>query len=250
MISIINKKVKNSKYASGLQSRKKVPLCLPIEQLTLDKHGVKCVTLHPFITKEQTLKLWELVPRTGSYTETRTKSPVESHKTYKIDENRFDLWDISLLNDLIPSTIDDLVLNNIGPTSCSLVRKSCGLLPLLKEQRSCGKWHRDIIPLFNQYSQDPNESELHTLLLPDFYYTVFIPLHLTNKSTDFVLSSHRVRASDIHTLSYSTIEHDKTQMLIMNGKLVHRGGMQDADRLLMYMIYCPMWYAEEKYINF
>lgn len=87
-------------------------------------------------------------------------------------------------------------------------------------------------------------------MLPDFYYTVFIPLDATNKSTEFVLSSHRTRTSELYQLNYVTIEHDKTQMLIMNGKLVHRGGLQHENRMLLYMIYCPLWYAEEKYIEF
>jgi hypothetical protein len=219
----------------------KATLDVPIDRLTLEEHGVTCVTISPFITPELLERLWNLV---------NFQRHDKTHKLYEIDAHRFDLWDIAFLTQSIPTEIDDLVLKHIGPLSCTLVRKSCGILPLLKEESCPGKWHRDTIPLFDQFTSDPVESEYHTLMLPDFYYTVFIPLDVTNKSTEFVLSSHHTRASELHQFNYVTIEHDKTQMLIMNGKLVHRGGMQNENRMLLYMIYCPVWYAEEKYIEF
>lgn len=192
----------------------------------LEKDGLCIIPIKPIYTTDEVNLIWKSIDQFES-------------KVYTIDKYRRDLWNIN--HPLFDKTsqrfkdIDEIVGKIIKDKN--IVRKSIGLLPLLPGGEP-GVWHRDIIELFDG---------MDTLKLPNFYYTVFIPIDGINQATQFVLGSHISRDIAINPIP---IKHSPNEMIIMNGKLIHRGGVQQDKRLLMYIIYCKTWYDEERFVEF
>lgn len=165
----------------------------------LTRDGICKVDIDPIFSADEVKLIWNLID------EEKLVS-----KVYKIDQYRKDLWNIS--NPLFDKNserfkyIDNQVNQVIKDKT--IVRKSIGLLPLLPGGKP-GVWHRDIITLF--------DDESHTLSLPNFYYTVFIPIDVKNQATDFVLGSHWPEYKKSNYV-YQTITHNINEMIIMNGK--------------------------------
>lgn len=144
---------------------------------------------------------------------------------------RQDLWDVSPWVDLVVPAEVERRLQRASP-SVRLVRSSMGVLPLRTDRH--GPWHRDVVPLFGD-----------ALNVPDFYWTLFVPLTAVKPeagSTQMVLGSHR-------GLELGLVDPvlDAGDLLIMNGKMLHRSTPCPQRRDLLYVIYCAHWYNESKF---
>ena len=165
----------------------------------------------------------------------------DKHKHIIFAKGRQDMWHIDLPL-TIPQIIKDIIRINMR---CEYKQSSTGVLTLDKNTNHTGKWHRDVLSLFTKGSHLDND--IFTRDLPDFYFTVFIPLTTSvkeNGATQILLGSHN---SDNNSLS--VIEGYAGDAVVMNGKTIHRSvpNMSDIDRDVLYVIYCAKWYDEEKY---
>ncbi len=161
-----------------------------------------------------------------------------SHGEYHcitFEEGRQDIWDLSneihIDIPIMKSLMDEVM-------GCQWIRSSLGALPL--ESKNWGRWHRDVVPLF--------EDIQHTLCLPDFYYIVFIPLDdltVDNGATQIILNSHNGEVGYVSSRALC----NKGDIIVMNGKCLHRStpNLTEDCRDMLYIIYCAVWYNESKF---
>ena len=179
---------------------------------------------------------------TGDAVDTLIK---DKHKHIIFAKGRQDMWHIDLPL-TIPQIIKDIIHMNMH---CEYKQASIGVLTLDKNTNHTGKWHRDVLSLFTKGSHLDND--IFTRDLPDFYFTVFIPLTTSlkeNGATQVLLgSNHDDNCNDNKSLS--VIEGYIGDAIVMNGKTIHRSvpNMSGTDRDVLYIIYCAKWYDEEKY---
>jgi len=189
---------------------------------------------------------------------------IDDHKHIVFAKGRQDTWPIPV-NITIPKFINELIGNTVdygevrecersevseAKTKSSnlaewLKRSSIGALTLDKKTHHMGKWHRDIMPLFNIGSTKENDT--YTVSLPDFYFTLFIPLTPCNRqngATEMIIGSHIGINGPL-----AVAECEPGDLIVMNGKLIHRAtpNFSDVDRDMLYIIYCAKWYDEEKF---
>lgn len=163
---------------------------------------------------------------------------------------RQDMWPIDSFIDLkeILSKTDSLVADVFDTP---IVRKSVGVLPLGAKTMHQGKWHRDTSILFKTGKGVLADDEFNNNL-PDYYVTVFIPLvdlHKDNGATQIILGSHRRACNDLNDLSLTTLECSAGDIILMNGKCLHRAmpNISETNRNMLYVIYTTEWYAEERF---
>lgn len=169
---------------------------------------------------------------------------IDKHKHILFSPDRQDMWNIDLPLTM-PKIITDLMARSL---KAEYKKSSTGVLTLDPNQFEFykPKWHRDILPLFkvgNYYEND--YYTIHNI--PDFYFTVFIPLTPCTKesgATEMLIGSHK---SDNGKLAIA--EGSPGDVIVMNGKTIHRGAVNKSfdDRDVLYVIYCAKWYDEEKY---
>lgn len=168
---------------------------------------------------------------------------VDKHKHIVFAKGRQDMWHIDL-----PLTIPEEVKNVLDIVmKVEYKQSSIGVLTLDANTNHMGRWHRDVMPLF-KLNVDPDVNDKYTLELPNFYFTVFIPLtqcRKENGATEMLLKSHVSDEKNVITIA----EGNPGDVIIMNGKLLHRSvpNVSDLDRDLLYIIYCAKWYDEEKF---
>lgn len=112
-----------------------------------------------------------------------------------------------------------------------------GLLPVDARWAEPGKWHRDCEPLFRD-----------GIDTPDFYFTVFVPLDRGGGATECILGSHRLTTEAAAALPYSIVECAPGDVVVMNGRLIHRGGANHSDsrRRLLYEVWAAPWFDEAR----
>ena len=117
-----------------------------------------------------------------------------------------------------------------------------GALPSVGKS-DAGPWHRDIYSLFDNEQIDVS--------LPDFYFTLLIPLvpvNQENGATEFILGSHKQAFSDVekNNLPHSQPDAQPGDLVLFNGKILHRGreNLSDAERPVLYIVYKKKWYND------
>jgi len=133
-------------------------------------------------------------------------------------------------------------------------QQSVGLLLLEPRTMTDGKWHQDAVPLFPT-----------PIKVPPYYYTLLIALDdLTpeNGATQFYLPKLTVADGERPIqLVKATINHDnfcnddvywlplkRGDAVLFAGSVWHRGvaDLTDEKRDLLYVVFAPKWYNEEK----
>ena len=123
-----------------------------------------------------------------------------------------------------------------------------GILPTIGTDDS-GLWHRDTYELFET---------LHSSKLPPWYLVCLLCLNEENDAPTILIPSshHDPRSVDAIASSADTtmlcIRPKIGQMLIMDGRLVHRGGAgveQTAVRKMLYTTISPSWYDDPIYTS-
>ena len=165
----------------------------------------------------------------------------DKHNHIVFAKGRQDMWPINLPL-TIPTIITDLLDHNMH---CEYKKSSIGALILDKNTNHTGKWHRDVLSLFT--NGDMIYNDIFTRNLPNFYFTVFMPLTNSvkeNGATEVLLGSHN-SANKILAVA----EGSPGDVMVMNGKTIHRSvpNMSNTDRDVLYIIYCAKWYDEEKF---
>lgn len=113
-----------------------------------------------------------------------------------------------------------------------------GLLPVDAGWAVPGQWHRDCEPLFTGGHDTP-----------DFYFTVFVPLDSGGGgATECILGSHRLTTAQAATVPYSVVDSRPGDIVVMNGRLVHRGGANHSPqkRRLLYEVWAAPWFDEAR----
>jgi hypothetical protein len=188
-------------------------------------------------------------PFNGSRFELDDQDPIHviHHAT-----GRSDVWPMDSLlphnfslKDPIPALIADAAKG-----ACRKVEsKRWGLLPVAPATDLHGHWHRDTGSLFHWEEQDVVQRDRHsTLLLPNWYFTCFVPLVETT-NTEYLRGSHMMDLEhfDVHKKRYGRFECVPGDVVIMNGKVLHRGVPNPnplRDRLLLYQVWAPTWFNE------
>lgn len=154
--------------------------------------------------------------------------------------------DISPVNGVIDLKISNYIKDIIG---CQCVCKIEGALTLNGNTSSYGKWHRDTPQLF-KFSEDPYISDYMNICLPDYYFTVFIPLNdvtRDNGPTEVIPGSHKMSVNDSLSADRSYLFAKCGDIIIMNGKLLHRStpNFGDENRDVIYMVFAPSWLHDD-----
>lgn len=105
------------------------------------------------------------------------------------------------------------------------------------------EWKREIVPLFDLYTQE--NSEWFTLSLPDFYYSCVLPLEPStreNGALEVMIGSHRHEYGKI-----AQLECQLGDLIILNGKCLRRRIPNLSQKFgeLKCVIYCADWYLEK-----
>lgn len=162
------------------------------------------------------------------------------------DQGRIDFSNIQdLINFKILSEIEDVIDKVM---KCRWECKTIGILTLDKQITSHGKWHRDTGQLF-KYSEDLYQSDYMNLGVPDYYFTVFIPLtdiRTDNGPTEVILGSHKLSVNDARMMNRMYLLANCGDVIIMNGKLLHRGtpNFSDENRDVIYLVFAASWFDE------
>jgi len=162
------------------------------------------------------------------------------------NKGRIDLWPVEGLIDL---EISSTILTIIGRViKCHWKCQSQGVLSLDKQTTDYGKWHRDTSQLFN-FSENLQTSDFMNASLPDYYFTVFIPLtdiSINTGPTEVILGSHQMTVNDAQSANKSYLSANCGDVIIMNGKLLHRStpNLSDLNRDLLYMVFTASWFNE------
>lgn len=156
-------------------------------------------------------------------------------------KGRQDTWNTERIQWDFPKRITE-ILNRVLKVDYKMGSK--GVLTLDANTNHTGKWHRDVVPLFKIGSAKANDD--FTILMPDFYFTVFIPLTKCTKengATEMLLGSHVGDSGKV-----AVAECEPGDVIIMNGKLIHRGmpNTTNENRDVAYVICCAKWYDEEQ----
>jgi ectoine hydroxylase-related dioxygenase (phytanoyl-CoA dioxygenase family) len=165
--------------------------------------------------------------------------------------------DLSPITDLIELEISSSIQNILNRAmQCEFVCKSKGVLTLDAHTDSYGKWHRDTPSLFSCHGKNSKEKDLcdsdyKNICLPDYYFTVFIPLinvTIENGATEIIPGSHKLSVHDSRFIAKSYLTANRGDAVIMNGKLLHRStpNLNHMNRDVIYMVYAPVW-LDEKY---
>ena len=106
---------------------------------------------------------------------------------------------------------------------------------------SIGNWHRDIYSLFDDEKID--------ISLPDFYFTLLIPLvevNHENGATEFIKKSHKYVYDDIGDFEKFWPSAQPGDLVLFNGKVFHRGreNLSDSDRPVLYIVYKKKWFND------
>ena len=171
------------------------------------------------------------------------------HKlTYHLFKHGPTRYDISIsgggvdryMRRLLNEEIEPIISNHLKHIT-SRKKYVSGILPVTGTEQA-GIWHRDAYDLFN----DPPPSSL-----PPWYITCLLWLNDDSDiPTEIIAGSHLDPRSvvDITTSAQIvTITPKAGQVLIMDGRLVHRGGVGTTDsaiRKMAYMTIHPFWYDE------
>ena len=120
-----------------------------------------------------------------------------------------------------------------------------GALPSMSSSAN-GPWHRDTYPLFSN-----DDHGYVTTGLPEFYYTILIPLvKLTkeNGTTEFIVGSHKktYQQAVSENLPHFQADVEPGSVIVFNGKIYHRGreNKTDVDRPVLYQVYHKKWYND------
>jgi hypothetical protein len=107
-------------------------------------------------------------------------------------------------------------------------------------------WHRDTHTLKNVGTGGEILVEMD-----DFYFTILIPvtvpLTLENGTTEFMVGSHKLPASELGRCETAQLEVPLGSALVFNGKINHRGKANDSaqDRPALYLVYHKKWYNDQ-----
>lgn len=154
--------------------------------------------------------------------------------------------DTSPVSGFINPKIIDYIKNLIG---CQCVCRVEGALTLDANTQSYGKWHRDTPQLF-KFSEDLYVSDYMNICLPDYYFTVFIPLNDVTESngpTEVIPGSHKMSVNDSLSANRYNLLANCGDIIIMNGKLLHRSSPNSSNenRDILYMVFAPSWLHED-----
>ena len=93
-------------------------------------------------------------------------------------------------------------------------------------------------------------SEALDLALPDFYFTMLVPLSPVRaaNATEILLGSHRCTQDAVGGCDLGAAAMDVGEVLLFNGKCVHRGrpntGPGAAHRTLLYVVWTAPWFEQ------
>jgi hypothetical protein len=157
-----------------------------------------------------------------------------SYKYIAHTPGRYDVWNIAVLQ------AAELPVVEAVPPYCQ--KQSVGFLFVDPHTHSHGKWHQDAVPLFGTGAGAGIEHEWANERLPPFYYTLLIAL--TDQTVD--KAPTHFLGEDGHTVYWMPLK--RGDAVLFDGTVWHRGSANTTSeaRDVLYVIYAPAWYAEEK----
>lgn len=171
-----------------------------------------------------------LAPLTQDQTVGQLARKEGSYKYIAHTPGRYDVWNIAALQSKQLPVVD------LVPPYCQ--KQSVGYLLVDPHTPSHGKWHQDAVPLFGTGI----EHEWTNERLPPFYYTLLIAMTdqtVDNAPTHFL-------GEDGNTVYWVHLK--RGDAVLFDGTVWHRGSANTTSeaRDVLYVIYAPAWYAEEK----